>query len=272
MYGRDSWRPCAIASDRGARRWRLALLCAALVGLPACAGLPMKTGSDARTVQIVSHEVGPGETLASIADDFYGDGGAATYLRNVNGIPWDSEPVPGSLLEVPVGREDIERYDRRTEAKILYNRATTLAGQGDLERAAEEFRAALRVDPRFVDAGYNLGVVLLRSGDASRAVTILEQVARVREGDPDIIYALGSARLETGNAGEALRDFDEVVALDRRHEDARFSRALALLELGRTDDAIFQLDLYLREFPDGEWSRAARTRLATLGVQRGAAD
>ena len=271
MSGTDSRRSSGSAHRRVRVTLALALVAALLVAA-GCAGLPARTGSDARTVQIIAHEVGPGETLASIADDFYGDSDAATYIRNVNGIPWDSVPDVGALLEIPVGAEDIERYERRTEAKILYNRGTTHAEAGDLERAAEDFRAALRADPRFVDAGYNLGVVLLRSGEPARAAAILEQVVRVREDDPDIEYALGSARLDAGNAVAALASFDETLALDPGHEAARFSKALALLELDRDDEAIFQLDLYLREFPGGEWSRSARETLAILGAGRGVTD
>ena len=237
-----------------------------------CGGPSMRTGSDSRTVQIVVHEVASGETLASIADDFYGDRAAAAYLRDVNGIPRDAVSEVGVVLEVPVGIEDIERYERRTEAKILYNRGTVLAGQGDLGKAAEEFKAALRVDPRFVDAGYNLGVVLLRAGEPSRAVAILEQVVRVRKGDTELMYALGSAQLDVGNPRAALALFEDVVDMDPSHEDGRFSRALALLELGRTDEAIFHFDAYVREFPNGEWARSARARLSTLGTERGTTD
>ena len=111
-------------------------------------------------------EVAPGETLESIADDFYGTPEAASYLRAVNDVADGRDPAEGSVLDVPVGSEDISRYEHRTEAKTHYNRGTLLAERGDLDRAAEEFRAALRVDPHFVDAGHNLGVVLLESGDA----------------------------------------------------------------------------------------------------------
>ena len=248
------------------RLLRPAFAVAGLIALQGCAGLPMTTGSDARTVQVISHEVSYGETLASIADDYYGDAEAASYLRSVNGIPKGAALESGTIIDVPVGSEDMERYERRTQAKILYNRGTTLAGQGDLGRAAEEFKAALRIDPRFVDAGYNLGVVLLRSGEPARAVAILEQVVRVRRGDPDLMYALGSARLQAGDAGAALALFEDVVAIDSGHEDARFSKSLTLLELGRIEEAVFHLDAYLREFPNGEWASAARTRLSALAA------
>ncbi|MBD3347589.1 MAG: tetratricopeptide repeat protein [Candidatus Eisenbacteria bacterium] len=233
-----------------------------------CAGPPMRTGSDERTVRIVSHEVAKGESLETIADDFYGDPGAADYLRDVNGIPEGVSPKRGALLDVPVGQSDMTRYERRTRAKLHYNRGTLLADHGDLQRAAEEFRSALRVDPRFADAGYNLGVVLLEMGEVDRAVAVFKQAADLRREDTELLYALGAALLEAGRPSEALGVFEEVLRSDPGHEDATFSRGLALLEMGRENDAIFHLDSYVRAFPGGRWIGRAEEILSRLGEER----
>jgi tetratricopeptide (TPR) repeat protein len=212
----------------------------------------------------VSHTVSQGETLASVADDYYGTIRAASYLAEVNGVEEDFVPEPGVTLEVPVGPADIERYRRRTEAKILYNRGTLLADGGDYAKAKEEFRAALKIDPRFADAGYNLGVVLLARGEAEHAVAVLEQVLAIRPDEPLFEFALGKAHFDAGRASAALGHFERSVELDPSLEDARFARAIALLELGEREDAVFALDAYLREFPEGVWADAARARLESL--------
>jgi tetratricopeptide (TPR) repeat protein len=208
--------------------------------------------------------VSSGETLASIADDYYGTERAADYLADVNGIEPDFTPEPGELLDVPVGAEDIERYRRRTEAKILYNRGTVLADAGSYAKAQEEFTAALRADPRFVDAGYNLGVVLLAMGEPERAVVILERVLTARPGEALSEFALGKAHFDAGHVSDALAHFERAVELDPMLEDARFARAVALLELGEREEGIFALDLYLREFPDGAWVESARAELERM--------
>ncbi len=251
----------------GPRRARLvapAAIIAVLLTLSGCALLPSKSGSGAGTVEIVTHTVSSGETLASIADDYYGTPRGAGYLADVNDVGSDLVLEPGVLIDVPVGKEDIERYRRRTEAKILYNRGTMLADAGNYAKAQEEFTAALRMDPRFVDAGYNLGVVLLAMGDPERAVTILEQVLKARPAEPLSEFALGKAHFDAGRVRDALRHFDRAVELDPRLEDARFARAVALLELGEREEGIFALDLYLREFPDGTWVDSARAELEKL--------
>ncbi len=239
-------------------------LTAALFVLSGCALVPSVTGSGAGTVESISHTVSSGETLASIADDYYGTARAGDYLADVNGMDLNLAPQPGELVEVPVGQEDIERYRRRTEAKILYNRGTMLADAGNYAKAQEEFAAALRADPRFVDAGYNLGVVLLAMGDSERAVAILEQVLKARPAEPLSEFALGKAHFDAGRVSEALEHFDLAVELEPTLEDARFARAVALLELGEREEGIFALDLYLREFPDGTWVDSARAELEKM--------
>ena len=241
------------------------LACAALQG---CGGRPGVSGSGVDAVEIVMHIVSEGETIPSIADDYYGTPDAAAYLAEVNDTFADVALEPGALLDVPVGEEDVERYRRRTEAKAFYNRGTTLAGRGDLARAVEEFKAALDIDPRFVDAGYNLGVVYLMSGEARTAAVLLEQVVALRSGDPAIHFALGKARYDTGDSHGAIDAFETALSFDPSHEDSRYARAVALYEVGRREESVLALDLYLREFPGGKWAEEARTRLTDLALRR----
>ncbi|MFH1689024.1 MAG: tetratricopeptide repeat protein [Candidatus Eisenbacteria bacterium] len=234
-----------------------------------CAFPPSRSGSGAGTLEIVSHTVSSGETLASIADDYYGTPRGSSYLADVNGIDVGYLLETGAVVDVPVGEEDIERYRRRTEAKIFYNRGTTLANGGDYAKAQGEFAAALKADPRFVDAAYNLGVVLLAAGEPERAVVILEQTLVVRPDEPLFEFALGKAHFDAGRVPAALDHFERAVELDSQLEDARFARAVALLKLGERDEAIFALDLYLREFPDGTWAESARMELEKLARAAG---
>jgi tetratricopeptide (TPR) repeat protein len=233
-----------------------------------CTLLPGRSGSGVSTVEIVVHEVSEGETLSMIADDYYGTPRATGYLAEVNGIGPDVVLEPGEVIEVPVGEDDLERYRRRTEAKIYYNRGTVLAEAGDYGAAREEFALALKTDPRFVDAGYNLGVVLMASGDPARAAAVLEQVLAVRPEDATTEFALGKALFDAGRAEEAVGHFDRAIALDPDLEDAHFARAVALLSAGRREEAVFALDSYLRRFPDGAWSPQARSRLLQMAREQ----
>lgn len=250
-----------------ARACALAATAAALVVLAGCALLPGRSGSGGSTVEVVSHTVSASETLASIADDYYGSPDAADYLADVNNVAPDQVLEPGAVVDVPVGADDIERYQRRTEAKILYNRGTLLADAGDYARAQEEFASALKADPFFVDAGYNLGVVVLAMGEHDRAAAIFEQVLEIAPDDPLTEFALGKAHFDGGRFGTALEHFERAVELDSSLEDARFARGVALLRTGEREAGIVALDAYLREFPGGAWADAARAELEKMAQE-----
>lgn len=243
----------------------LAVAALAVIALAAgCAGPPRLTASGVDVVEIVTHTVAEGEDLESIADDYYGTRRAAVYLGDVNDVP-DGVTLPvGAALDVPVGDEDVERYRRRTEAKAIYNFGTILAENGELMKAAEQFKEALRIDPRFADAGYNLGVVLLMLDQSEGAVAILSQVVAVRPDDAEAEFAFGKALFDSGRHKEAIGAFGRALELDAGHEEAAYARALALSRVGRRDEAVFALDAYLRAHPDGAWAPQARLRLEEL--------
>jgi tetratricopeptide (TPR) repeat protein len=252
----------------GVFRLQAALAAAALlVAAAGCALLPGQSGSGSRTVRIVSHVVSDGETLETIAADYYGTARAAGYLADVNDLTPGYLPEVGSMVDVPVSEADLVRYERRTEAKILYNEGTLLAEAGDYPKAQEKFAASLRADPRFADAGYNLGVVLLASDDPKRAAAVLEQVLLLTPDDELSVFALGKAYFDDGRFDDALSSFDQAIDMEPGLEEARFARAVTLLKLGERDDGIHALDQYLRLFPDGVWADSARAELTRLAAE-----
>jgi len=191
---------------RAGRWFAVAAALLAVVVVSGCGGPPRSSGSGVFTVEIVTHVVSEGETLASIADDYYGDPSGASYLAGVNGVDDAFQLNPGMLVEVPVGEEDIARYAVRTDAKARYNRGIAFATTGELRKAADEFGAALKQDPRFADAGYNLGVVLLMMGEPEASARVLEQVIEVRAGRLPGICP-GQSLLRRGKSGRRHRAF-----------------------------------------------------------------
>jgi tetratricopeptide (TPR) repeat protein len=104
----------------------------------------------------------------------------------------------------------------REGALVAFKRGTKAQKSGDRARAAAEYQLALRTDPGFFDAYYNLGLVALDSGDA---------------------------RL-------SLWAYELALSLQPESPDARYNLALALKAGGYPLDAAEQLELLLKENPN----------------------
>jgi tetratricopeptide (TPR) repeat protein len=154
------------------------------------------------------------------------------------------------------------------------NLAEAWRAAGDAAKAADEFAAAVRVDPDYTPAQYNLGVTLLDSGQTQAAIPHLEKALSAPRHQAELQLYLGEAcerlshpveaaehyraalRLAPENAGaafglgnnlaaqsrfpEAVEAFEAAVGLAPDNARMRNNLANALLLVGRTDEAIEQ--------------------------------
>ena len=165
-----------------------------------------------------------------------------------------------------------------------------LQQQGDLEAAAEEFKAALKCDPAFAMAALNLGQVLIdqkrytaamaylqdalnstppldlrpqlqttlavayaENGDTDKAIATLEQVIKAHPDDAEAHFNLGTAYAKQGPAlgyQKAIANFKEAVRIDPHYDSARYSLAKVLVQLGQFSDAALYLSDYTHHRPN----------------------
>lgn len=108
------------------------------------------------------------------------------------------------------------------------------AEAGALDRAIDQYRAALELGPTFHDLRYRLGRLLLDAGRALEARDVLEEVAEARPGSSEVRCAVGLAAYLSGDAASA-RDIWEAVA--RAHPgDPRAGAYLAMLSRAAEED------------------------------------
>ena len=147
-------------------------------------------------------------------------------------------------LDIIAGRHDEARIayeallgERDEQPRHWNEYGVALHQGGDLERAAESYRRALRADPRYAMAYNNLGVALADSGEAA---TAREALARAAELDTTLICA----RLNLARWHAAHRDplaglgiLRELVAFHATNADAWHEMGLVLGDLHRPSDA-----------------------------------
>lgn len=190
---------------------------------------------------------------------------------------------------------------RPNNARGHYSLGTVLLKNAKTNEAIEQFGAAVRMDPAYVDAHYNLGNALLEKGRVggaikayreairldpkqfmarlnlanllqSRTGSMEEAVRQYREAlriKPGLVKAhvnLGKALLRMGRSDEALKCFRRAVVLAPNHPDAHFGLAHTLDALGRLDAAIKEYRDTLRLRPSNiEAVRALEAALAKQG-------
>ncbi|HEY3356249.1 MAG TPA: tetratricopeptide repeat protein, partial [Polyangia bacterium] len=91
--------------------------------------------------------------------------------------------------------------------------------------AVEAFRGSLKLDPVFSLGWYNLGQSLRRLGRNAEAVEAYERYTKLRPDDPDPWYSLGLARKDLGELRGAVVALERYVALEQRPAEARFVEA-----------------------------------------------
>ncbi len=139
---------------------------------------------------------------------------------------------------------------------------------GDLDRAIDDFRQAIQLDPDFAAAHLNLAIALLHQDpDAvDEAIALLQ---RAEELDPDsasVQNALCWDMSLTGNPGEALPHCDKAIRTDPSGY-SNDSRGVALAMLGRPSEAVAEFRVFLdtlqTESPSA-YGRYSGTRLAWI--------
>jgi tetratricopeptide (TPR) repeat protein len=130
---------------------------------------------------------------------------------------------------------------------------------GEYEKAVEQYRKVLALDPDFALARFYLALAHIRRNDLANAVTELEAVKRLEAGEPDPIALLGYAFAVNGQREKAMRSLAELQALSKQRYVSPFPVAWIYMGLGDKDRAFEWLEKAYEE----------RTgRLAYLKVER----
>ena len=138
------------------------------------------------------------------------------------------------------------------------------AEQGDLTGAERCLRTALKTDPQFAEAAYNLGV-LLAADRIEEALSLCRRAVTLRPSEPKYGYTLAFYLHQNGYADDAAASLEEVIERHPAYVDAYFLLASIHQEQGAVEkaDAVYRKALAVKELPDAARSRlaAARERL-----------
>lgn len=214
--------------------------------------------------RVIEHTVGPGESLARIADNYYGDPDRFAAIAKENGITDAGRIVPGSVLRLSFNADEWEAAQRRAAALKPYNKGVDLLANERVGEAEKQFKLALETAPDLRAAKYNLALVQLKRGRNDRAIVLLEELVSERPEDPDFLFALGNALFQSTRFDEGAARF--VAALEYRpgFKRAAFGLARSYQEGGHRDQAIDAWQKYLELDSTSSWATTAQRNLRKL--------
>jgi tetratricopeptide (TPR) repeat protein len=109
-----------------------------------------------------------------------------------------------------------------------------LYAKGDYPAALAELERAIVLRPDF-DAAYTLGMTYLRLKKADRAALLFEEIQAAVKSSPDLHIFFGRAYLETEFPAEAEREFRKAATLDPQSMAAHFLLGYTLLQHGGSE-------------------------------------
>ncbi len=122
-----------------------------------------------------------------------------------------------------------------------YNLGNVLAGEGNFAEAAKHYAEAVRLKPDAADAHNNLGAVLLRLGQPQAALDEFQNALRLKPNFPEAQDQLGSVLLKLGHADLAQIHFEEAVRLKPDFAHAQLKLGVALAQQGALQEAVVHL-------------------------------
>ena len=183
-----------------------------------------------------------------------------------------------------VARERFDARDYRGAALLLKSAIESGKGYADAhhmlglcyamtewrEEALASFDAAIRLNPRYVEAHLNRSIVLSDLGRAAEAEAALGQAHELGRADstgfPSVVAnrlanmhaELGRAYREAGSTDKAIAQYRDALALRPTFADLRLVLARTLIEVGSLSEAVAELDTILRSQPN--WLEAMLLR------------
>jgi protein O-GlcNAc transferase len=112
------------------------------------------------------------------------------------------------------------------------------AQQQEWTLAADEFAAALRLDPQLAAAHLHLGVVLLNQQQTDAALRELTTASQLAPQSAMTQLTLGKALAQAGSMEDAQSVLKTAVALDPSNQDAKYQLALTYQANGRFKEAL----------------------------------
>jgi len=117
--------------------------------------------------------------------------------------------------------------------------------QAHLQEAAQQYRAALKQNPKYTDAMFRLGIVYTQLESYPKAIEIWNQYVKATNGSATAYSNLGFCEEVAGDPNAAEAAYRKGIAKDPLNEACHVNFGLMLARHGRPNEGLLQLQTVL---------------------------
>ncbi len=122
---------------------------------------------------------------------------------------------------------------------ILCNIAgAACAGLLQFDRAIDYYQIAIKVNPKFVEAHYNMASALQKKGDLKGAIQAYKQAVLIKPDYADAFYNLANTLKDMGELGAAIKSYKQAIKINTNLHNAHNNMGNALKDMGKLTAAI----------------------------------
>lgn len=167
--------------------------------------------------------------------------------RHVRVVPAEEQALHDLLVKAKdeadhnnyaAAQADYDKYlaQRPNDAAAHFDLGYVYTAEQENEKATAEYRKAVDLDPKMIQAQLNLGISLLQN-DPKGAIEPLQKVIELNYANQRGHFVLGLAEERSGNATAAEKEFTVAVKLDPNDADAHAALARTELAEGKASNA-----------------------------------
>jgi tetratricopeptide (TPR) repeat protein len=134
-------------------------------------------------------------------------------------------------------------------AEAHYNLGNIFLSQNKFKQAIGEYEKAVSINPKYTKANINLSVALERESRFDEAIEYADKTVKTEPNNVDAHYNLAIALAQQGRLDEAIDHFGKTIEIDPNNVDAHFGLAQALVYKNRLQEAADEYRQVLRLQP-----------------------
>jgi tetratricopeptide (TPR) repeat protein len=106
-------------------------------------------------------------------------------------------------------------------AEAYYNMGIAQKDKGDLEEAIESYKQALKIKPNYVEAYYNMGNILKDKGDLEEAIESYKQALKIKPDHAGVYNNIGIALEYNGDLQGAVDSYKKAIEINSDFAEAK---------------------------------------------------